>query len=346
MGAAGYPTCTTSNEGGRFGGLGALRTEMGTESAQPSLDARLAAVARRQYGLVTRKQLRCLGVSEHGIAERIRTRRLHRLHRGVYAVGHDALKREAHWLAAVLACGPGAVLSHASAAAHWGIRQSAAANVDVTVPARSGRRRRKGIRIHRSSRLSKEETTVHEGIATTTVARTLLDLADSLPTQALKRTIDEAEYMRLLDMTSLTAVVNGNPGRRARRVLELVESPQEMTRSKLEQRFLELVERHGLPRPLVNAQLMGYEVDFLWPEDKVIVEVDSRAAHGTREAFERDRLRDRRLLRAGYRTVRVTDLGLRYDEDAIAADLDALVSRSRCSSKSPSRSRTSAAKAR
>jgi very-short-patch-repair endonuclease len=306
----------------------------------------LSALARRQYGVVTREQLRCLGVGDTGIRERVRTRRLHRLHRGVYALGHDALKREAHWLAAVLACGPGAVLSHASAAAHWGIRQSAAANVDVTVPARSGRTRRKGIRIHRSARLSEEETIVHEDIPTTTVARTLLDLADTLPTQALKRTIAEAEYLRLLDMTSLIAVVEANPGRRGKRVLEMAQAEPEWTRSELEQRFLEMVSRRGLPRPVVNTIIEGYEVDFLWPDDKVIVEVDGRGAHGTRDAFERDRLRDRRLLRAGYRTVRVTDLGLRYDEDAIAADLEALVSRSRCSSKPPRRSRISAASVR
>jgi hypothetical protein len=319
---------------------------MGTQSAQPTLEARLAAVARRQYGLITRDQLRRLGVGEHGIAERVRTRRLHRLHRGVYAVGHDALKPEAHWLAAVLACGEGAVLSHASAAAHWGIRPSAAALVDVTVPARSGRGRRNGIRVHRSGRLRATEVTVHEGIPVTTVARTLLDLADTLQDQALKRTIDEAEYQRLLDMTPLIAVVQGNPGRRGAKVLELARAAPELTRSELEQRFLELVTRRGLPRPLLGARVEGYEIDFLWPADKVIVEVDGFAAHGTRSAFERDRIRDRRLLRAGYRTIRPTDRTLRYDEDAIAADLEALLSRSRCSSKPPRRSRISAASAR
>jgi very-short-patch-repair endonuclease len=319
---------------------------MGSESDRPPLEARLSAVARRQYGLVTREQLRGVGIGEHGIAERIRTGRLHRLHRGVYSVGHDALKPEAYWLAAVLACGPGAVLSHTSAAAHWNIRQSAAATVDVTVPTRSGRKRRKGIRIHRSGRLSPHEVTVHEGIPVTTVARTLLDLADVLPDQALKRTIDEAEYQRVLDMTSLVAVVNGNPGRRGARVLALAQEGAEWTRSELEQRFLELLERHGLPRPRVNTRIEGYEADFVWPNEKVIVETDGRAAHGTRKAFEADRRRDRRLLRAGYRTIRLTDQALRYEDEAIAADLEALLRRSRTSSNPPRRSRTSAASAR
>jgi very-short-patch-repair endonuclease len=325
--------------------LGALRTQMGTESAQPSLDARVSAVARGQYGVITREQLRRVGLGEHGIAERVRTKRLHRLHRGVYAVGHDVLKPEARWLAAVLACSEGAVLSHASAAAHWGIRRSAAATIDVTVPLRAGRTRRKGIRIHRSGRLAAEEVTVHEGIPTTTVARTLLDLADALNAGALKRTIAEAEYLRLLDMTSLIAAVQANPGRRGGKVLKLAQAQPEWTRSELEDRFLEMVERRGLPRPVAGAMVEGYEVDFLWPADELIVELDGFAAHGTRSAFERDRRRDRRLARQ-LRTVRVTAAGLRYEEDAIAADLDALTSRSRASSKSPSRSRISAASAR
>jgi Transcriptional regulator, AbiEi antitoxin/Protein of unknown function (DUF559)/AbiEi antitoxin C-terminal domain len=319
---------------------------MNPKGAQPPTDARVSAVARRQYGVITRAQLRRLGIGETGIRERIRTERLHRLHRGVFAVGHDALKPEARWLAAVLACGKGAVLSHASAAAHWGIRRSAAARIDVTIPLRAGRRRRKGIRVHRSGRLSRDEVTFREGIPTTTVERTLLDLADALGTGALKRTIAEAEYLRLLDMTALTAVVKANPGRRGQRVLELARAEPEWTRSELEQRFLDFVDRHNLPRPLVNATVEGYEVDFLWPADQLIVELDGFAAHGTRSAFERDRRRDRHLARKGLRPVRVTARALAYDDDAIAADLDALTSRSRASSKSPRRSRISAASAR
>jgi Protein of unknown function (DUF559)/Transcriptional regulator, AbiEi antitoxin len=319
---------------------------MGTETDQPPLDARVSAVARRQYGVITREQMRRLGLGEHGIAERIRTKRLLRLHRGVYAVGHDALKPEARWLAAVLACGDGAVLSHASAAAHWGIRGSAAATIDVTVPVRSGRTSQRGIRVHRSGRLGATETTVREGVPTTTVERTLLDLADTLPAQALKRTIAEAEYRGLLDMTSLIAVVQDNPGRRGQRVLKIAQAEPEWTRSELEDRFLGLVERMNLPRPLVNATVEGYEVDFFWPEARLIVELDGFAAHGTRSAFERDRRRDRRLISAGFRIVRVTSAALSYDEAGIAADLDALVSRSRTSSKPPSRSRISAASAR
>jgi very-short-patch-repair endonuclease len=317
------------------------------ESDQPEVDVRLAAVAARQYGVVTRGQLRCLGVGETGIEERLRTRRLHRLYRGVYAVGHRVLRAEAHRMAAVLACGEGAVLSHLDAGAHWQIRQSSSGLIHVTVPVRSGRRGPNGIRIHRSGRLGPEEVTVHEGIPTTTVARTLLDLADVLSPQALKRAIDEADYRNLFDLTALIAVVEANPGRRAKKVMRALEGPQELTRSALEDRFIAFVERHALPRPRVNAWVAGHEVDFLWPQARLIVETDGRDAHGTRAAVHRDRAKDLKLRQAGYTVRRYSATQLRYDEEAIAAELAALLSDERASSNPPpSRSSTSPASAR
>jgi very-short-patch-repair endonuclease len=199
--------------------------------------------------------------------------------------------------------------------------------------------------VHRSGRLGPDHVTVHERIPITTIARTLVDLADALPTQSLKRTIDEALYQRRLDMTALLAAVGGNPGRPGKRVLQLTQALPELTRSKLEERFLAMIERRGLPRPRVGAMVEGYEVDFVWPERRVIVEIDGFAAHGRRSAFESDRLRDRRLARAGFRCVRLTERALRYEEDAIVADLAAFLSRPRASSKPPRRSRTSAASA-
>jgi very-short-patch-repair endonuclease len=290
-------------------------------------------------------QLRRLGLGEHGIAARIRTGRLHRIHRGVYAVGHSVLPARAHYMAAVLACGPGAALSHVAAAAHLGIRASSASRVDVTVPRRSGRRSPPGIRLHRSGRLTDPDVTVHEGIPTTTVARTLLDLADVLSNQALKRAINEAEYLRLLDTTALIAVVNDNPGRCGARLLNAAKGPLELTESVLEDRFLGLVERRGLPRPRVGAWVAGHRADFYWPEAALVVELDGFAAHGTRTRFEGDRRRDRALGRAGQRTIRLTANALAYDEEAIAEELEDALSRSRASSKPPSRSSTSAANA-
>jgi very-short-patch-repair endonuclease len=311
-----------------------------------AIEPRLAALAGRQYGVVSREQLRRLGVGETGIEERLRTKRLHRLHRGVYSVGHGALRPEAYRIAAVLACGPGAALSHTAAASHLQIRPSSATRIDVSVPARSGRRHRPGIRVHRCRRLEPEDVTVHELIPVTTVARTLLDLADVLNEQALKRAIDEAEYRRLLDMTALIAVVDRNPGRGGARLLTAVKGPMELTRSALEDRFLSLARRRGWGRPRVNARVEGYEVDFYWPGARLVVEIDGFAAHGTRARFESDRVRDRRLARKGLQTIRLTANALRYDEDAIAADLEAAFSRERASSNPSRRASTSSASAR
>ena len=208
-------------------------------------------------------------------------------------------------------------------------------------------------------RLTSKEATVHQGIPVTTIARTLLDLADVLPRRPLKRAIDEADYLRLLDLTSLSAVVDNNPGRRGATRLALVTAPPQPTKSKLERDFLALIERHGLARPEVNSSAEGFEPDFLWPEQKLIVETDGAAAHDRPGAFHRDRLRDRRLLRAGYRTIRLTE-ELLDDEHAVVDDLRDLLgepgqacassarsasSRSRRSSKPPRRSSSSPASA-
>ena len=297
----------------------------------------MAAVARRQYGVVTRAQVLEAGIGDTGIQERVRTHRLLRLYRGVFAVGHRELRREGHWLAAVLACGPRAVLSHVDAAAHWNVRPSASTLVHVTVPSRAGRVRRKSLRIHRSGRLGSDQVTVHEGIPVTTLARTLLDLADVLSLQDLKRAVHESEYLRLFDLAALIAAVHDNPGRRGAKLLRAAQSPPEMTKTELERRFLAIVARHNLPHPKVNTQIKGYEADFAWPEAKVIVETDGFAAHGTRRAFEADRIRDRRLGRAGFRTIRLTPRSLAYEAE-IVADLEAMLP--------PTRVSTSSARAR
>jgi very-short-patch-repair endonuclease len=319
---------------------------------------RLAALAKRQHGVVTWAQLLDLGLGPHGIAERVRTGRLHRIHRGVYAMSPARLRTEGYWLAAVLACGPGAVLSHRSAASLWEIRPSAAQAIDVTVASRAGRKRRRRLLVHRSIRLTAEEVVTREGIPVTTVARTLLDLADVLPAQALKRAIDEAEYRGRFDLASLHAVVQANPGRRGAKLLDLATEPAQRTRSDLEDDFLAFCRRHRLPRPNVGATIGGYEVDFVWPDAYLIVETDGLAAHRTRRAFEDDRKRDRRTLRAGYRTVRLTDRAMRDDGLEVAEALRDLLAhaatssarsasrRARSSPKPPSRPSSSSASAR
>ena len=248
-----------------------------------------------------------------------------------------------------MACGPGAVLSHRDGGQLWELRQSSAALIDVTVPSRNGRVRRYGIRIHRSGRLGKDEVTQRGGIPVTTVARTLLDLADVLPTQALRRAVTEAEYRDRLDITSIKAVVQNNPGRRGAKLMEAVMGKRHRTRSPLEDRFLALVEKWGVEAPESGFWVEGYELDFVWPRAGVVVELDGVAAHTTRASFDADRLRDRRLWRRGLRTMRLTSTAL-DDEAAVLADLAQagvnVASWPRASSYSPpSRSRISSARA-
>jgi predicted transcriptional regulator of viral defense system len=299
--------------------------------------------------VVTRAQLAALGVGDTGVRDWVQSGRLHRLYRGVYAVGHDRLRLEGRWLAAVMACGPGAVLSHRDAAQLWELRQSNAALIDVTVPSRNGRARRKGVRIHRSARLTAGEVTTKDGIPTTTVARTLLDLADVLPKQALRRAVTEAEYRDRLDITAINAAVQGNPGRRGALLMKAVTGKHHRTRSPLEDRFLALIDRYGLEEPETGVWVGPYELDFLWPRAGLVVELDGLAAHKTRAAFDADRLRDRVLWRRGLRTMRLTDAAL-DDEVAVLDDLAqagvSLDSRSRASAYgSPSRARISSASA-
>ena len=281
-----------------------------------SVDHRILALCGRQHGLITRGQLLEMRMTDREIERRVRSGRLHRVHRGVYAVGHERLTTEGRFLAAVLAFGRGAVLSHQSAAVLWGIRAARGPRVDVTVPTTGGRARRGAMIVHRSP-LSEEEMTVHDGVPVTTVVRTLIDLADVLPRRALERAIDEAAYLRL-DLAGLEP----RRGRRGYGVLTRVLAEHEAgatwTRSDLEERMLALCRRSSLPTPEVNARVEGYEVDFVWRNARLVVETDGWAAHGTRKAFERDRLRDAKLTAAGWRVVRVTDRTIDVFEQQLA----------------------------
>ena len=314
----------------------------------PKVDLpRLRRVAARQWGVVTRRQLEVLGLRETGITEWVRAGRLVRLHRGVYAVGHDRLMIQGRWLAAVIACGSGAVLSHQSAAALWELRQGSGV-IHVTVPSQNGRLRRAGIRVHRSSRLAPEDVTVHDGIPVTTVARTLLDLADVLDKQALRRAITEAEYRGRFDLTTVNAVVQSNPGRRGAVLLSAAGARAHRTRSDLEIKFLRFLDRHGVEEPHTNLWIEGYELDFVWTRAGLVVELDGVAAHGTRAAVRRDRKKDRVLWRAGFRVMRLTDDALDAEAEVLADLAQAGVNvarRPRASSKSSRRVSTSPASA-
>lgn len=215
------------------------------------------------------------------------------------------LSTDGRHLAAVYAGGPGAAVSHRSAAARWAVlRELPGAPVEVITAERS-RKPAAGIVLHRTRRLHRVEVTNREGIPITTVARTLLDLADIVGEYELGRAAHEAQVLRILSLSSLSAALGRANGRRGAATLRaLLEEPPAPTRSELEDRFLALCRDAGLPSPEVGVYLAGMEVDFLWHRRRLVVEVDGFAFHGTRTAFERDRRRDATLARAGHRVAR------------------------------------------
>ncbi len=288
----------------------------------------IASLAGRRHGVVTRGELRQLGFSDSAIDRRVAAGRLHRLHRGVYAVGHDVLTRRGRWLAAVLACGPGAALSHASAAAHWEIRRGEPARVVVSVPTAGGRARTRKT-VHRRTDLRPDEVTVRHGIPVTTAPRTALDLAATLQRAHLERLLDEIEIRELTDYPALRAIAAAHPGHRGtarlRAALATHDAGSDVTRSGLETCFVQICDAHGLPRPRINQPVAGRTGDFLFPEARVVVETDTWRYHRTRRAFEDDRARDALLARAGYRTLRFTDHHLEVEPAVVAATIAGLL---------------------
>ena len=298
------------------------------------MDRAIADLASAQYGVVSLPQLTRLGLTRDAVRARVRARKLHPLHRGVYAVGHRVVPRHGHWVAAVLACGPGAVLSHRSAAALWGLIASNRTHVDVTTPRRTAKSRT-GIDLHRTQCLHPTETTTHDRIPTTTVARTLLDIAATTNARTLERALDQAEILRVLDVRALTTTLERAGKRPGTRLLKAVLDQHApgttLTRSELEERFLAVCRAAKLPRPRVNEWLAldtGDELqpDFHWPDQRLIVETDSQTFHHTRRAFEGDRRRDQTLTRNGWRVIRATHTQLTREPDRIAALLRDLLS--------------------
>ncbi len=274
-------------------------------------DATIDRIAANQHGVVTRAQLLDAGVTGRQVERRLAAGRLHSLHRGVYLIGtlRGPLEPEfAPEMAAVLACGSGALASHASAARLWelGLVRGPGSPVEVMIPARVHRERR-GIRVHRASGLTPSDCCVRDGIPVTTPGRTLRDLSARLGTQALSRLIARAEREGLLDDQDLAAMVVRHTGRRGAPLLRAVAGPhadRPFTRSEAERRLLGLVRSGGLPAPATNVIVLDHEVDFLWAAERLIVEVDGFRYHGSRPAFENDHRRDARLVAGGYRVLR------------------------------------------
>jgi very-short-patch-repair endonuclease len=262
-------------------------------------DLVIAALADAQHGVVARAQLLARGVSARAIDGRIRVRRLRRLHYGVYAVGHRVLTVEGRWMAAVLAGGPGAVLSHASAAMAWDLRRTSGRVIDVSVPTRAGRERRAGLRLHRTM-LGAGDVTVHRGIPITRPARTIVDLSRTLKGRALEHIVDLADQRGLIDFTDLQHANSAS----LQAVLQNYRPAP--TRSELEERFLKLCDDHRIPRPETNVLIDGILVDFVWRDRHLIVEVDGYAYHRAPSRFERDRENDVTLTIQGWRVLRFT----------------------------------------
>lgn len=263
-------------------------------------DRRIAKVAARQHGVVSVAQLAEAGIDKDGVSWRARTGRLHRLHRGVYAVGHRSLSWRGRWLAAVLAAGDGAVLSHASAAALWQFLRPIPGPVHVTVGAAVHRKPRPGLQLHRSRTLTSRDVTRRHGIAVTVPARTIADIRGEVEPYLFRRALRQAELA-------------------GHRVPHL--SRVKRTRSDLELLFLVLCDDHGLPRPLVNHRIHGHRVDFYWPKQRLAVETDSWEYHRGSVAFADDHERDLKLRAHGIATRRYTGDQLEAAPEAVVADL-------------------------
>jgi very-short-patch-repair endonuclease len=263
-------------------------------------------VAGRQLALITSQQLKAAGIDKDAIAVRRRHALLHRVHHGVYLWGQPTMLPGARELAAVLACH--GFVSHQSAAALWGLAETAEGDTHVSVIGR-GCSWREGIRVHRVRTLDAPDHRLLRGIPITSPARTLVDFAHQVPPDQLERAIAEAYALRLVTEAELQAAVDrgrNRPGVAALRAELRRDAGPRLTRREGERRMLKLLREARLPQPLTNTRVAGLEVDFLWPEHRLIVEFDGYQFHGHRRTFERDRRRDQAHIAAGYTVIRVT----------------------------------------
>lgn len=285
-------------------------------------DQRIAAIASRQHGRVGRSQLRAAGISDNVIAGLIARGALHREHPSVFAVGHHAPMPHGAQAAALLATDD-TVLSHLTAATLWGLPAHAPNQVEVLICGRQTAQPR-GVRVHRTVQLPARDIRIKHHLPLTSPARTLLDIADGLTPRELERALDEALVARIVRISQIADVLARARGRRgAPRLGALIEhaAGTTVTRSQAEERFLALVRAADLPQPEVNCQTRGFEVDFLWRERRLVVEVDGYRYHSSRSAFERDSAKGAKLTAAGLHVMRVTWLQMEADSYAVVARL-------------------------
>ncbi len=282
-------------------------------------------LAERQHGVVTRRQLLELGFSRRAVEHRIARGRLHPVRAGVYAVGRPQLSRHGIWMAAVLACGDEAVLSHASAAALWEIHVHERAGIEVSIPARSVRRPR-GIVVHRWAALADTDVTRRLGIPVTSPLCTLVDLAARLTRNELEAAIKEADRRQLTDPERLRSGLDGTarrPGLAALRTT-LDRRTFTLTESELERRFLPLALAAGLTLPQTGRRVNGFRVDFHWPKLGLVVETDGLRYHRTPAQQARDRLRDQAHTAAGMTPLRFTHAQVVFEPEHVRATLAAV----------------------
>ena len=298
-------------------------------AGQSDQNARLAwALARRQHGVITRAQLRELGFTDRAIDHRLRTGRLRPLHRGVLVLGGREVGNLERWMAAVLACGEDALLSHQSAAELWGIRKPRAGDVEISVPKRV-RRRPEGIRVHRRSGLTDPDRRTRRGISVTSPARTLADLSGRLHETQLEAAINEADRLDLIDPERLREALEQMRGQHGVGALARVLDRRvfRLTDSELERRFLQLVRAAGLPTPQTGAQVNGFRVDFFWPELGLVIETDGLRYHRTPAQQARDRRRDQAHTAAGLTALRFTHAQIRFEAAEVREVLLRVVAR-------------------
>ena len=292
----------------------------------------LAVLAERHHGVVARRQLLALGLSPTMVQDRVVAGRLHRVHRGVYAVGHGGLTLRGRWMAAVLACGPEAFLSHRAALALWDLREAASGLIEVTVrgPGKPGP---EGVLVRCTRVLADADAAEVDGIPVTSLAWTVVDYAAIANQRQVRLALEALDRRRLYIGRELDELLERTPNRKGvktlRKAIAEIKGPAPWLQSELEESFRELIRASDLPEHEANVLVEGELVDALWRHERVIVELDGFAFHKSRAQFEADRRRDAKLQVAGYRVLRVTQQRLQHEPEAVLAEIRALLSAAR-----------------
>jgi very-short-patch-repair endonuclease len=286
-----------------------------------SRDQRISQIAQQQRGRVARRQLLAAGIRGDTVTRLAARGQLHREHLGVYAVGHPAEGPLTRETSALLACRPGTVLSHLSAASLWNLTPERDGPIEVTIAGR-GTANPRGVKVHRTRRLHRTEVRIRKGLPVTSPARTLLDIAEGLPERATERALDEGLTSNTVRLTQIRDVIARNPGRRGAAILKRLldqRTGSTVSRSEAEEQMWKLLKAARLPQPEMNAPLLGYTADFLWREYKLVLEVDGYQFHSTKSAFERDRRKDATFKAAGWDVIRVSRNQVFHEPYAVIA---------------------------